>query len=116
MALQLLTEREIPDEQLKGPLPEAAPAPAPRQPQVETATEKKSDASLTRFQISVAILGEIRRVLNARVASLLALLGAIGLTAWAMRIETPMALSIAVSFDILVYLPVMLIAYVKPKG
>lgn len=111
MALKVVAEKEIPDQ------PQAAPVPTrPEQPQAAPRTERQSDESSTRFRLMVTVLEEIRRVLSARAAALLALTGALGLTAWAMMIQTPMALYTALSFDVLVYLPITAIAYWKPKG
>ena len=64
----------------------------------------------------VALLAEIRRVLNARAGALLAMLGALGLTAAAMVQQTTMALLIALSFDLAVFLPIAVIAYLRRGG
>jgi len=63
----------------------------------------------------IAVLAEVRRILSARAGALLAMIGALGLTAAAMWKGDLLALAIAVSFDALVFLPIALIAYGRPK-
>ena len=63
----------------------------------------------------VALLAEIRRVLNARAGALLAMFGALGLTAAAMTQQTTMALLVALSFDICALIPMLWIAYLRKE-
>jgi 2-methylaconitate cis-trans-isomerase PrpF len=83
---------------------------------IEVKTVQPSAKSSAASLHMVELLGEIRRVLNARAGALMAMLGALGLTAAAMVQGTTMALLIALSYDIAVFLPIALIAYRMPKS
>ncbi len=100
MTLKAVREVELPD--------------APKSLALE---EPKSESSSDRSQhlAAMLMLVEIRRVLNARASVILALVGAAALTYLAMEKATGMALSIAVSYDLFVFLPLAYIAYLRRK-
>ena len=106
--LVVVSEVEIPDE-------EASPA----QPQVQTVEKSpplsKTSPSPDRIEI-LAVLTEIRKILSAKAGAMLAMAGSFALTAAAMVQGTPMALSIAISYDVLVFLPIAIIAYRTPRS
>ena len=106
MGLQVLREPEVPSE---------APPAVQAVKIVEVETAKTSNESSEAFRATVKILAEIRQVLNARAGALTAMAGAFILTTVAMIKGTMMGLGIAVSYDILVFLPIAVIAYLKPK-
>ena len=91
------------------------PNPAVEQAQAAPASEAKSTQSYEVFRAKVAMLAEIRKILNARAAALIAMLGAMGLTGAAMFQQTTMSLLVAISFDVLVLIPIVYAAYFR-KG
>jgi len=109
--LRVVGEVEVPEtatEQAQPQIFEASTEPAPR-------TEPQSARSSGASPHLVELLAEIRRVLNARAGALLAMTGAFALTAAAMYSGTMMALYVSLSYDVLVFLPIAVIAYMKPK-
>lgn len=96
-------------------LPEPSPAPAAA-PVVEAKTERPSAPLSALSPHTIAVLEEIRRVLNARAGALLAMAGAFLLTGAAMWTGTWTALGVSLSYDVLVFIPIALIAYMRPKG
>ena len=103
--LKVVGETEVPDPQ---PAPQAALTPPPTAPQ-----SKPSSPSSPHL---LMLLDEIRRVLNARMGALLAMIGAFLLTTVAMVQGTWMSLAISVSYDLLIFVPIALIAYRVPKS
>lgn len=65
---------------------------------------------------TLALLEEIRRVLNARAGALLAMVGSFVLTGWAMYQGQAMSMGIAVSFDVFSLIPMLIIAYRSPRA
>ena len=98
--LKLVGEVEVPDQ-------------SPEQPKAEARTERPSAPSSAAFRATVAVLAEIRRILSVRAGAMLAMTGAMLLTAAAMYQGTLLALGIAASFDVLVFAPVAFIAWGK---
>ena len=96
--LKVVDEREIPDAEIQI-----------EQPQTEKQSPQLSSASPSPDR--VALLLEIRRVLNAKASAVMALVAAFLLTAAAMVLGTWMALGISISFDVLIAIPIFLIAY-----
>lgn len=101
--LQVVSETEVPDPRQPEP---ASPPPAPPKV-IETPSKTSSPAS----PHILLLLDEIRKVLSARMGALLAMGGAMLLTAAAMMQQTWMGLAIAATFDVLVFLPLAIIAY-----
>ena len=91
------------------------PNPEVEQAQVAPVLEAKSTQLSAVFRAKVAMLAEIRKILNARAAALIAMLGAMGLTGAAMFQQTTMSLLVAISFDVLVLIPIVYAAYFR-KG
>lgn len=106
MALSVVKEVELesPEREL-----EAAPT-LPRE-----RTERQSAHSFALSTETSRMLNEIRMVLNARVTALLAAMGAFLIALWAMWLGTGMSLWVALSYDIMVFIPMAFIAYLKPK-
>lgn len=104
-SLKVVGEVELPDQ----------PSPVPAVP-AEAKTERPSAPSSVLSPHTLAVLQEIRMILSARAGALLAMAAAAGLTAWAMMLGTWTALGVALSFDVLVFIPIALIAYARPKG
>ena len=96
--LQVVAEREIPE----------APVQI-EQPKMEKPSPQLSSGS--QSPETLALLMEIRKVLNAKAAAVMALVAAFLLTAAAMVLSTWMALGISISFDVLIAIPIFLIAY-----
>lgn len=99
--LKLVGEVELPEPQ------------SPEGPKVEVKMEPPSARSSAASPHVLALMAEIRRVLNARAAAQIAMVGAMMLTVGAMWQGTLMSLAIAASFDLLVFLPIAVIAYMK---
>jgi hypothetical protein len=94
--------------------PEQQPKPSgikPSESQAEQTSGRSSDLS----RASLALLDEIRLVLNARASVVLALMAAAALTYLAMDKGTGMALSIAATFDLFIFLPLAYIAYLRRR-
>lgn len=102
-SLQVVSERVVDDPQVQAPAPSA---PQPAAPSVES-----SGNSLHM----VALLTEIRRVLNARAGVLVAMLGSLLLTGWAVNQASWLSLLAALTFNVTVFLPIAYIAYLRPK-
>lgn len=102
MNLKVVREREV---------PEASPA----QPTQERARESAASFDPSRLAVMMAMIDEIRRMLNARASVIVALVGAAALTFLAMEKGTGMALAIASSYDLFVFLPLAYIAYLRRK-
>lgn len=98
MGLKMVSETEVPS--------------APNS-EFETATPSRTSSEHSPRLI--AVLEEIRMVLSARASVLLAMAGAFGLTASAMWKGDLMSLAIALSFDVVVFIPIVVIAYRRPK-
>lgn len=98
--LKVVNEVEVP--------PEAVEVQAP-------APVAKSAQSSEASHATAMILAEIRKILSARAAALVAMVGAFCLTASSMFSQSWMSLAIAVSYDMMVFLPMALIAYRTPK-
>ena len=98
-------------------LPAASLVPPPAAANSERRAEPKSDALSGPSRLSHVLtnLDEIRKILNARASVIVALLGAAWLTFLAMDKATGMALAIAASYDVFVFLPLAYIAYLKRK-
>ena len=92
------------------------PNPAVEQAQAAPASEAKSTQSYAVYQATLEVLSEIRKILSVRAAAMLGMLGALGLTSAAMVQQTTMALLIALSFDLAVFLPIAVIAYCRKSG
>lgn len=101
--LKVISEVEVPTNEVSV---------APTRPRTEEPSKRSSEAS----RATAEVLAEIRLILNARAATLLAMMGALGLTAAAMIQQTTMALLIALSFDLAIFLPIALIAYTRRHG
>ena len=96
--LAVVAEREIPE----------APVQI-EQPKMEKPLQRLYESS--QGPETLALLMEIRKVLNAKASAVLALVAASLLTGAAMWLETWMALGISISFDVLIAIPIFLIAY-----
>ena len=94
--LAVVGEREIPESPIE-------------QPKTVEPSLKLSNGS--QSPETLALLMEIRRVLNAKASAVMALVAAFLLTASSMIIGTWMALGISISFDVLIAIPIFLIAY-----
>ena len=94
--LQVVGEREIPEAQIE-------------QPKMEKPSQPLSENS--QSPETLALLMEIRKILNARAAAVMGLIGALVLTFLAMEQATWMALAMSAAYDILVFLPIAFIAY-----
>lgn len=105
MSLRPVREREV-------PAPQAAPAPA-----AGNATEPKSESSFdpSRLLGAMAMLEQIRTVLNARASVVIAMVLAASLTWIAMEKATGMALAAAGFFDFFIFIPAAYIAYLRRK-
>lgn len=79
-------------------------------PPTETPSDDSSQADSPK---SVLVMMEIRRILNARASAVMAMGGAFVLTAVALAQGTMMSLGTAISFDVLVFLPLAWIAYTR---
>lgn len=97
--LRVINEQELPPENATA-APQSRPEPS-----------KPSSATSTERAETLLILAEIRKILSARAAAMLALTAAFALTAGAMASGTWMSLLMAVSFDVFALVPVLVIAY-----
>ena len=105
MALKMVAETEVPEAETARA---SIPVPAKTEPKLKESSETSPHLTL--------MLAEIRRVLNARAGALMAMGMAFLLTTVAMFQATAMALAISISFDTLICIPILLIAYRQPKG
>ena len=113
MPLKVIAETEVlePEERTAAPsetLLKVSPA---------LAIERKdSETSQQKPQRTVEILREIREILSAKAAAMAAMAGALALTGAAMYQGTWMALGMSISYDVLVFIPLAFIAYLRPRS
>jgi hypothetical protein len=106
--LRVVAEREITDAELA----QGVPGRTEGQSETLSRPSPSSAAEVPRQSLqTIELLMEIRKVLNARAGALIAMVGAFLLTVGAMVLNTPMSLAIAISYDVLVFLPIAVIAY-----
>ena len=106
MSLSIVEEREINDATQKESFTESK-----SKPSKESAPGSPDSAAMSR-----AMLQEIRKILSSRATALIAMLGALGLTAAAMVAGTWMALALTLAFDIFALIPILIISYRIPRG
>ena len=110
MSLKVVKEVEL--AAAASPSVQPVPASKPAIP-AEPKSENSFDPSLALH--SLEIIGEVRKILNARASVIVALMASAALTFLAMEKATGMALAIAASFDLGVFLPLAYIAYLRRK-
>lgn len=116
--LKVVEEREVPEQDVQSGDPEKTPPGVTvfrsnRNP-IRLQTEQPSEPSSKEgSRESARLLMEARKILNARASAVMAMAGSFILTTVALAQGTTMSLLTAMSFDILVFLPIAWIAYTR---